>query len=57
LRQQAGRGDRDAVDQLVELVDERGDRDELRRLGADRHPDAGDVLVELDEIPTSGSGE
>ena len=32
LRQQAERGDQDAVDQLVDLDCERGDRAELQRL-------------------------
>ena len=52
LRQQAERGDQDAVDQLVELAGERGDRDELRRLAANGHQDAVEVLAELDEDPT-----
>src|SRR5664280_570902 len=53
LRQQAQRGDQDAVDQLVELAGERGDRDELRRLAASGHQDAVEVLAELDEDPTN----
>jgi hypothetical protein len=40
-------GDRDAVDQLVELAGERGDMDELRRLDANGSTDAVDQLVEL----------
>jgi hypothetical protein len=32
LQARAATGDRDAVDQLVELAGERGDMDELRRL-------------------------
>jgi len=57
LRQQAERGDQDAVDQLVELAGERGDLDELRRLGANGHQDAVEVLAELEEEPTDGDVE
>jgi hypothetical protein len=47
LRQQAGRGNNDAVAQLVELAGERGDFDELRALADGGSSDAVDVLVEL----------
>ena len=47
LRARAATGDRDAVDQLVELAGERGDLDELRRLAAGGSTDAADVLAEL----------
>jgi hypothetical protein len=47
LRERAARGDRDAVDQLVELAGERGDSDELRRLAAAGSRDAADELVQL----------
>jgi 2-haloacid dehalogenase len=46
LRDRAARGDRDAVDQLVELAGERGDLDELRRLSAAGSQDATDQLIE-----------
>ncbi len=49
LRERAARGDRDAVDQLVELAGERGDSDELRRLAAAGSRDAADVLSELED--------
>ena len=57
LRQQAVRGDQDAVDQLVELAGERGDLEELRRLAARGHQDAVEVLAELDEVPANGAGD
>ena len=47
LRAQAAAGDRDAIDQLVELAGERGDMDELRRLADAGSRDAADVLTEL----------
>jgi hypothetical protein len=47
LRARAATGDRDAVDQLVELAGERGDTDELRRLADSGSRDAADVLAEL----------
>jgi hypothetical protein len=47
LRARAAAGDRDAVDQLVELAGERGDMDELRRLADAGNSDAADVLAEL----------
>ena len=47
LREQAAQGSRDALDQLVELAAERGDRDELRRLADAGSTDALDQLIEL----------
>jgi hypothetical protein len=47
LRARAAEGDRDAVDQLVELAGERGDMEELRRLADDGSTDAADELVQL----------
>ena len=47
LREQAAQGSRDALDQLVELAAERGDRDELRRLADAGSTDALDELIEL----------
>jgi len=47
LREAAAAGDRDAVDELVELAGERGDVEELRRLADSGHDDAVAVLVEL----------
>ena len=47
LRARAEAGDRDAVDELVELAGENGDLDELRRLAATGSSDAQDVLAEL----------
>lgn len=47
LRARAAAGDRDAVDQLIELAGERGGLDELRRLAAGGSRDAADVLAEL----------
>ena len=49
LRAGADSGDRDAVDQLVELASERNDFEELRRLAAGGSRDAADVLAELTE--------
>ncbi len=49
LRASAARGDRDAVDQLVELAGERGDLEELRRLADGGSRDAADVLSELED--------
>jgi hypothetical protein len=43
----AADGDRDAVDQLVELAGERGDMGELRRLADAGSTDAVDELVQL----------
>ena len=47
LRARAAHGDRDAVDQLVELAGERGDLDELRHLADSGSTDAADALAEL----------
>ena len=49
LRERAERGDKDAVDQLIELAGERGDLDELRRLAAQGNTTACEVLGELEE--------
>lgn len=55
LRARAAQGDRDAVDQLVELAGERGDMAELRRLADAGSTDAADVLAELtDEQDDAG---
>jgi hypothetical protein len=47
LRERAAQGDRDAVDELVELAGERGDLEELRRLADAGSSDATDELVQL----------
>jgi hypothetical protein len=47
LRTRAANGDRDAVDELVQLAGERGDMDELRRLADGGSYDAVDELVQL----------
>jgi hypothetical protein len=47
LQARATNGDRDAIDQLVELAGERGDLGELRRLADAGSRDAVDQLVEL----------
>src|SRR4051795_1796302 len=47
LRARAADGDRDAVDQLVELAGERGDMEDLRRLADAGSSDAMDELVQL----------
>jgi len=47
LRERAESGDRDAVDQLIELAGERGDLDELRRLADQGNTTASDQLIEL----------
>ncbi len=47
LRRRAGSGDRDAVDELVELAAERGDLDELRRLADGGNATAAEQLAEL----------
>ncbi|MET8121952.1 hypothetical protein [Micromonospora sp. NPDC005189] len=49
LRERAANGDRDAIDQLVELAAERADVGELRRLADGGNRDAADVLAELTE--------
>ena len=47
LRRRADNGDRDAVDELVQLAGELGDLDELRRLADNGSRDAADQLLEL----------
>ena len=47
LRERAARGDRDAIDELIERAAERGDFEELRRLADGGSRDAVDQLVEL----------
>jgi ubiquinone biosynthesis protein UbiJ len=47
LRTRAEIGDRDAVDELVQLAGERGDMQELRRLADGGSRDAAEVLAEL----------
>ena len=47
LRRRAEGGDRDAVDELIELASERGDLDELRRLADSGNPTAAAQLAEL----------
>ena len=47
LRERAAKGDRDAVDELVELAGERGDLAELRRLADLGWTTATDQLVQL----------
>jgi len=49
LRERANSGDKDAVDQLIELAGERGDLDELRRLADQGNKTASEVLAELEE--------
>lgn len=49
LRERAGSGDRDAVDQLIELASEQGNLEELRRLADQRNTTAREVLEELEE--------
>ena len=49
LRERAERGDKDAVDQLIELAGEQGNLDELRRLAAQGNTTACEVLGELEE--------
>jgi hypothetical protein len=49
LRRLAAAGSKDAVDQLVELAQEREDIDELRRLAGSGNQDAADILTELAE--------
>ncbi len=46
LRERAEGGDRDAVDQLIELAGERGDLDELRRFADQGNTTASDQLIE-----------
>jgi hypothetical protein len=47
LRERADGGDRDAVDQLIELAGERGDLDELRRFADQGNTTASDQLIEV----------
>ncbi|MEZ2388113.1 hypothetical protein AB6813_00965 [bacterium RCC_150] len=46
LREQAARGDRDAIGKLIELATERQDLDELRQLADAGSSDAVDQLVD-----------
>ena len=48
LRERAERGDKDAVDQLIELAGEQGNLDELRRLSDLGNTTASEVLGELE---------
>ena len=47
LRARADNGDRDAVDELIELAGGLGDVDELRRLADQGNATAADQLIEL----------
>ena len=47
LRARADNGDRDAVDELVQLAGEHGDLAELRRLADSGNRDAVDELIQL----------
>ena len=49
LRERAENGDKDAVDQLIELATEQGNLDELRRLADQGNTTASEVLRELEE--------
>ncbi|GAA3830169.1 hypothetical protein GCM10022226_58760 [Sphaerisporangium flaviroseum] len=49
LRRLADAGSADAVDQLVELAQERDDIGELRRLAGGGNQDAADILLEMAE--------
>ena len=49
LRQRAESGDKDAVDQLIELAGEQGNLDELRRLADQGNTTASEVLGDLEE--------
>ena len=49
LRERADSGDKDAVDQLIELAGEQGNLDELRRLADQGNTTAREVLEELEE--------
>jgi hypothetical protein len=49
LRERAGSGDKDAVDELIELAGEQGNFDELRRLSDQSNTTAREVLEELEE--------
>ena len=48
LRERAESGDKDAVDQLIELASEQGNLDELRRLSDLGNTTASEVLGELE---------
>jgi hypothetical protein len=47
LRRRVADGDRDAVDELIELASERGDLDELRRLADGGNATAAAQLADL----------
>jgi len=49
LRERADGGDKDAVDQLIELAGEEGNLGELRRLADQGNTTAAEVLAELEE--------
>ena len=49
LRERAESGDKDAVDQLIELAGEQGNLDELRRLADQGNTTASEVLRELED--------
>jgi hypothetical protein len=49
LRERADNGDRDAVDELIQLAGEQGDMAELRRLADNGSSTAAEVLAELTE--------
>ena len=49
VRKRAESGDKDAVDQLIELAGEQGNLDELRRLADQGNTTASEVLGELEE--------
>ncbi|HEY8883795.1 MAG TPA: hypothetical protein VIO35_00675 [Chloroflexota bacterium] len=49
LRERAESGDKDAVDQLIELAGEQGNLDELRRLSDQGNATAREVLEEVEE--------
>jgi hypothetical protein len=49
LRKRAEGGDKDAVDQLIELASEQGDLEELRRLADQGNTTASEMLAELEE--------
>ncbi len=45
-------GSKDALDELVQLAGELGDRHELQRLASGGSQDAQDILAEMDESET-----
>jgi hypothetical protein len=49
LRERAESGDKDAVDQLIELAGEQGNLDELRRLADQGNTTASEVLRDLED--------